>query len=175
MTAVETGVKSVLITEEEIRSAVKKCGEEISRKYSGKKVLLVGILKGSFVFISDLAREITIPCEIDFMAASSYGSSTVSSGSVNITRDIASDLSGYSVIIAEDILDSGNTLSKIKKILLERNPDSLEIIVLLDKPERRTADIEADKALFKIPDKFVVGYGLDFNEQYRNLKYVGEL
>ena len=138
-------------------------------------MLLVGILKGSFVFISDLAREITIPCEIDFMAASSYGSSTVSSGSVNITRDIASDLSGYSVIIAEDILDSGNTLSKIKKILLERNPDSLEIIVLLDKPERRTADIEADKALFKIPDKFVVGYGLDFNEQYRNLKYVGEL
>ncbi len=175
MTAVETGVKSVLITEEEIRSAVKKCGEEISQKYSGKKVLLVGILKGSFVFISDLAREITIPCEIDFMAASSYGSSTVSSGSVNITRDIASDLSGYSVIIAEDILDSGNTLSKIKKILLERNPDSLEIIVLLDKPERRTADIEPDKALFKIPDKFVVGYGLDFNEQYRNLKYVGEL
>ena len=175
MTAVETGVKSVLITEEEIKSAVKKCGEEISQKYNGKKVLLVGILKGSFVFISDLAREITIPCEIDFMAASSYGSSTVSSGSVNITRDIASDLSGYSVIIAEDILDSGNTLSKIKKILLERNPDSLEIIVLLDKPERRTADIEADKALFKIPDKFVVGYGLDFNEQYRNLKYVGEL
>lgn len=175
MTAVETGVKSVLITEEEIKSAVKKCGEEISLKYSGKKVLLVGILKGSFVFISDLAREITIPCEIDFMAASSYGSSTVSSGSVNITRDIASDLSGYSVIIAEDILDSGNTLSKIKKILLERNPDSLEIIVLLDKPERRTADIEADKALFKIPDKFVVGYGLDYNEQYRNLKYVGEL
>lgn len=175
MTAVETGVKSVLITEEEIKSAVKKCGAEISQKYSGKKVLLVGILKGSFVFISDLAREITIPCEIDFMAASSYGSSTVSSGSVNITRDIASDLSGYSVIIAEDILDSGNTLSKIKKILLERNPDSLEIIVLLDKPERRTADIEADKALFKIPDKFVVGYGLDFNEQYRNLKYVGEL
>ncbi|MGN0690385.1 MAG: hypoxanthine phosphoribosyltransferase [Oscillospiraceae bacterium] len=175
MTAVETGVKSVLITEEEIKSAVKKCGEEISLKYSGKKVLLVGILKGSFVFISDLAREITIPCEIDFMAASSYGSSTVSSGSVNITRDIASDLSGYSVIIAEDILDSGNTLSKIKKILLERNPDSLEIIVLLDKPERRTADIEADKALFKIPDKFVVGYGLDFNEQYRNLKYIGEL
>ncbi|MGN0654517.1 MAG: hypoxanthine phosphoribosyltransferase [Oscillospiraceae bacterium] len=175
MTAVETGVKSVLITEEEIKSAVKKCGEEISLKYSGKRVLLVGILKGSFVFISDLAREITIPCEIDFMAASSYGSSTVSSGSVNITRDIASDLSGYSVIIAEDILDSGNTLSKIKKILLERNPDSLEIIVLLDKPERRTADIEADKALFKIPDKFVVGYGLDFNEQYRNLKYIGEL
>ena len=175
MTAVETGVKSVLITEEEIKSAVKKCGEEISLKYNGKKVLLVGILKGSFVFISDLAREITIPCEIDFMAASSYGSSTVSSGSVNITRDIASDLSGYSVIIAEDILDSGNTLSKIKKILLERNPDSLEIIVLLDKPERRTADIEADKALFKIPDKFVVGYGLDYNEQYRNLKYVGEL
>ena len=175
MTAVETGVKSVLITEEEIKSAVKKCGEEISLKYNGKKVLLVGILKGSFMFISDLAREITIPCEIDFMAASSYGSSTVSSGSVNITRDIASDLSGYSVIIAEDILDSGNTLSKIKKILLERNPDSLEIIVLLDNPERRTADIEADKALFKIPDKFVVGYGLDYNEQYRNLKYVGEL
>lgn len=175
MTSVETEVKSVLVSEEEIRKSVIETGKEISEKYKGKKLLVVGILKGSFVFMADLVREITIPCEIDFMAASSYGSGTVSSGDVNITRDIAADLSGYNIIIAEDILDTGNTLSKIKKNLLARNPESLELIVLLDKPDRRTAEIEADKALFTIPDKFVVGYGLDYDEKYRNLKYVGVL
>ena len=175
MTTLETEVKSVLISEEEIKEAIKKVGKEISEKYKGKKLLVVGILKGSFVFVADLVREITIPCEVDFMAASSYGSSTVSSGEVNITRDIAADLSGYNIIIAEDILDTGNTLSKIKKNLLARNPDSLELIVLLDKPDRRTADISADKSLFTIPDAFVVGYGLDYDEKYRNLKYVGVL
>ena len=175
MTSVETEVKSVLVSEEEIRKSVIETGKEISEKYKGKKLLVVGILKGSFVFMADLVREITIPCEIDFMAASSYGSGTVSSGDVNITRDIAADLSGYNIIIAEDILDTGNTLSKIKKNLLARNPESLELIVLLDKPDRRIAEIEADKALFTIPDKFVVGYGLDYDEKYRNLKYVGVL
>lgn len=175
MTTVEAEVKSVLISEEEIKEAIVKTGKEISEKYKGKKLLVVGILKGSFVFVADLVREITIPCEVDFMAAKSYGSSTVSSGDVNITRDIASDLSGYNIIIAEDILDTGNTLSKVKRKLLERNPESLELIVLLDKPDRRTAEIEADKALFTIPDAFVVGYGLDYDEKYRNLKYIGVL
>ena len=174
-TEAEREVKSVLIPEEEIHARVAECGKNISRDYKGKNLLMVGILKGSFVFMADLVREIDIPCEVDFMVASSYGKSTISSGTLNVTRDISEDLSEYDVIIAEDILDTGNTLSKIKKLLISRNPRSLKLIVLLDKPERRTADIEADIALFTIPDKFVVGYGLDYAEKYRNLKYIGEL
>ncbi len=174
-TEAENGVKSVLISEEEIHGQVSAYGKFISREYRGKKLLLVGVLKGGFIFASDLFREIEIPCEIDFVETSSYGSDMVSSGKVILKKDISTDISGYDVIIAEDIIDTGITMSKLKELFQLRNPKSLKIIALLDKPDRRTVDFEPDYALFTIPDKFVVGYGLDYAQKYRNLKYIGEL
>lgn len=165
----------VLIPEEEIREKIEEYGRLITREYAGKKLLVAGILKGSFIFMADLIREIKIPCEVDFMCASSYGKSTVSSGELKVTKDLGVDISEYDVLIAEDILDTGNTLSKVKQLLAKRNPKSLKIITMLDKPSRRTADIEADYTLFTIEDKFVVGMGLDYAERYRNLKFIGEV
>lgn len=167
-------IKRVIISEEEIKEAVKKAGRRISEAYSGKPLLLISILKGSFIFAADLFREITIPCEIDFMAAESYGEGTVSSGDVNITLDLKHDISKYHVVIAEDITDTGNTLSKICAALRKRHPLSLEVYSLLDKPSRRTADFDPDYALFTVPDLFVVGYGLDCGEKMRNLPYIAE-
>lgn len=167
-------IKRVLISSEKINAAVKKAGEMIDSCYDGTPILLVSILKGSFVFLADLIREISVPCEVGFMAAQSYYSGTTSTGDVKITMDLQQDISKYNVIIVEDIIDTGRTLSEIVKILKSRNPASLRVITLLDKPERRLVDFNADYSLFTIPDLFVVGYGLDYAEYYRNLPYIAE-
>ena len=168
-------IKRVLITEEQIREATKKLGKEISDSYDGHPILLVSILKGAFVFMADLLREITVPCEIGFMCAKSYYNGTVSTGAVKITMDLEQDLSKYHVVIVEDIIDSGNTLYNLKKLLHSRAPASVNIVTLLDKPDRREVPLEPDYTCFVIEDKFVIGYGLDYAEKYRNLPYVGVL
>ncbi|MBO5449888.1 MAG: hypoxanthine phosphoribosyltransferase [Ruminococcus sp.] len=165
-------IGSILITAEEIKEKIKKAGEYISREYEGKPLLLLSILNGSFVFAADLCREVTIPCEIGFMRVSSYLNGTSSSGDVNIIMDVSQDISGYHVVIAEDIIDTGRTLSVITEKLRRRNPLSLKVVTLLDKPERREVDFKADISLFTIPDLFVAGYGLDCAEYYRNLPYI---
>lgn len=170
----DSNIKRILISEEEIKEAVKKAGEEINNSYDGRPVLLVSVLKGAFVFMADLCRQITVPCEIGFMAAKSYYDGTVSSGEVTITMDLAQDVSKYHVIIVEDIIDTGRTLKDIAEKLRARNPLSLRVITLLDKPSRRVVEFKADKALFTIPDYFVIGYGLDCGEHYRNLPYIAE-
>lgn len=165
----------VLITKEEIDTATDLLGKEISKIYKGKPLLLVGILSGSFIFLADLCRAIDIPCEIAFMKASSYGSGKSSSGRVDITLDLSADIKNYHVIIVEDIIDTGNTLKAITAVLKERDPLSLKVVTLLDKPSRRETDFSADRSLFSIPDLFVVGCGLDFDGRYRNLPYIAIL
>lgn len=167
-------IKRIVISEQELRDAVKKAGKRISAEYEGKPLLLVSILKGAFVFLSDLCKEVTVPCEIGFMAAKSYYDGTKSSGNVQITMDLQQDISRYHVLIVEDIVDSGRTLKDVVRILQERNPLSLKVITLLDKPDRRAVDYQVDEALFTIPDFFVIGYGLDCGEYYRNLPYIAE-
>lgn len=167
-------IKRVLISESEIREAIKKAGAEISATYDGRPILLVSVLKGAFVFMSDLCRAITAPCEIGFMCAKSYYEGTVSTGVVKITLDLDQDISQYHVIIVEDIIDTGRTLNDIVKMLKTRNPLSLRVVTLLDKPSRRVVDFKADMSLFTIPDHFVIGYGLDCAELYRNLPYIAE-
>ena len=156
------------------KEAVKKAGKEISDSYDGRPILLVSILNGAFVFMADLCREITVPCEIAFMCAKSYYKGTNSSGIVQITMDLEQDISEYHVIIVEDIIDTGRTLNDIVKLLKGRNPLSLKVVTLLDKPSRRIVDFKADMSLFTIPDYFVIGYGLDCGEHYRNLPYIAE-
>lgn len=170
----ERKIKKVLITEEEIRSAVIKAGDMISSSYDGTPILLVSVLKGSFVFLADLCRKIKVPCEIGFMAAQSYYEGTQSSGNVKITMDLQQDISKYHVIIVEDIIDTGRTLNDIVNLLKVREPVSLKVVTLLDKPSRRIVDFKADYSLFTIPDLFVIGYGLDCGEYYRNLPYIAE-
>lgn len=167
-------IKRILITEEEIQSAIKKAGKDISDAYDGRPILLVSVLNGAFVFMADLCRAITVPCEIGFMCAKSYYNSTVSSGVVKITMDLQQDISDYHVIIVEDIIDTGRTLNDVVKLLKNRNPLSLRVLTLLDKPSRRKVDFKADISLFTIPDYFVIGYGLDCGEYYRNLPYIAE-
>lgn len=167
-------VKRVLITEEEIKNAIAKAGKEIDKIYDGNPILLVSVLKGAFVFMADLCRSVSVPCEIGFMCAKSYYSGTVSSGVVKITMDLEQDISKYHVVIVEDIIDTGRTLSDIIKLLKARNPLSLRVVTLLDKPDRRLVDFKADLTLFTIPDLFVIGYGLDCAEYYRNLPYIAE-
>ena len=167
-------IKKVLITEDEIREAIKKVGKEISDSYDGRPILLVSILKGAFVFMADLCRAITVPCEIGFMCAKSYYSGTVSTGAVKITMDLEQDISKYHVIIVEDIIDTGRTLNDVVMLLKAREPLSLRVVTLLDKPSRRLVDFKADVSLFTIPDHFVIGYGLDCGEYYRNLPYIAE-
>ena len=167
-------IKRVLITEEEIKEAIAKVGKEISDSYDGRPILLVSILKGAFVFMADLCRAITVPCEIGFMAAKSYDAGTTSSGVVKITMDLEQDISNYHVIIVEDIIDTGRTLNDVVHMLKNRNPLSLKVVTLLDKPSRRKVDFKADVSLFTIPDHFVIGYGLDCAEYYRNLPYIAE-
>lgn len=167
-------IKRIIITNDEIKAAIKKAGEMINSLYDGKPILLISILKGSFIFLSDLCREITVPCEIGFMAAKSYYKDTQSSGIVNITLDIQQDISKYHVIIVEDIVDTGRTLNDVAKLIKSRNPISFKVITLLDKPDRRIVDFDVDHSLFTIPDIFVVGYGLDYGEYYRNLPYIAE-
>lgn len=169
-------IKTVLISEQELQAKVRELGAQISRDYAGRDLLLVSILKGSVVFMADLMRAITIPCSIDFMVVSSYGgANTTSTGLVKIVKDLDADLSGRDVLIVEDILDSGITLSNLVPMLKMRDPRSVRICTILSKPTRRKADIHPDYEGFQVPDEFVVGYGLDFDEKYRNLRYVGVL
>lgn len=167
-------IKRVLITEEEIKEAIAKAGREISDSYDGRPILLVSILKGAYVFMADLCRAITVPCEIGFMVAKSYYAGTTSSGVVKIEMDLEQDISQYHVIIVEDIIDTGRTLNDVVNMLKLRNPLSLKVVTLLDKPARRKVDFKADMSLFTIPDHFVIGYGLDCAEYYRNLPYIAE-
>ncbi len=167
-------ITRTLISEEELRAKIKEAGEMLSREYEGKPLLLVSILKGAFIFLADLSREITIPCEIDFMSAKSYFEGTSSSGNVEITMDLKHDIKKYHVLIVEDIIDTGRTLAEIIKMLKVREPLSLKVLTLLDKPERRVVDLKADWSLFTIPDNFVIGYGLDCGEYYRNLPIIAE-
>ncbi len=167
-------IKRILVSAEEIEAAIRKAGEEISKIYDGTPILLVSILKGAFVFMADLCRAVTVPCEVGFMCAKSYYEGTVSSGVVKITMDLEQDVSKYHVVIVEDIIDTGRTLNDIVKLLKSRNPRSLRVVTLLDKPSRRLVDFEADISLFTIPDHFVIGYGLDCGEHFRNLPYIAE-
>ena len=167
-------IKRVIISEEELKAAITRTGEILSMEYKGKPLLLVSILKGAFIFMADLSRAITIPHEIGFMAAKSYFESTESSGEVEITLDLAQDISKYHVVIVEDIIDTGRTLKKVMEYLESKSPLSLRVVTLLDKPERRLVDLQSDYSLFTIPDYFVIGYGLDYGEYYRNLPCIAE-
>jgi len=167
-------IKKIIISDEEIKAAVKKAGKKIDQLYNGEPILLVSILKGSFIFLADLCRAVTVPCEIGFMRAQSYYDGTKSSGKVSITMDLEQNLSKYHVIIVEDIIDTGKTLNEIIEIIRSKNPLSINIITLLDKPTRREVELKPDMALFTIPDIFVIGYGLDCGEHYRNLPYIAE-
>jgi len=168
-------IQSILLTQTQIGARVKELGEAISGDFAGKNPFFVGVLKGSFVFMSDLMRNVGIDCEIDFMAVSSYGNKSVTTGAVKINYDLNTDIEGRHVIIVEDILDSGLTLSYLKQYLRGRRPASISICTLLDKPARRRASVSADYVGFEIPDAFVVGYGLDYAERYRNLPFIGIL
>ena len=164
---------NVLLTEEEVDSKIKELGERISKDYAGKSVHLICVLKGGVFFMCELAKRITVPVSLDFMSVSSYGNGTTSSGAVKIVKDLDEPLEGKDVIIVEDIIDSGNTLHYLVEILYKRKPSRIKICTLLDKPERRVADVNVDYVGFNIPDKFVVGYGLDYAQKYRNLPYIG--
>ena len=168
-------IEKVLISEEELEAKVSELAAVLAREYENENPVFIGILKGSFVFMADIMRKINIYCDIDFMAVSSYGNKSKSTGAVKINKDLSQDIEGRSVVIIEDILDSGLTLSYLKKYLMNRNPKSIKICTLLDKPARRKADIKADYFGFDIPDAFVVGYGLDYAERYRNLPFIGVL
>lgn len=167
----------VYISEEQLREKVEELGAAITEKYSSpdKNLLMVSVLKGSVVFMADLMRSVKCKCAIDFMATSSYASGTVSSGNVKIIKDLDVNVSEYDILIVEDILDSGYTLSKLMEILKTRRPKSLSLCTLLNKPDRRKADVKLDFCGFTIPDEFVIGYGLDYDERYRNLPYIGIL
>ena len=167
-------IERVLISEEEIEAEVARVGRQITEDFRDKNPIFVGVLKGCFIFMADLMRHVDIKCTMDFMAVSSY-SGTSSTGAVKINKDLGQDIEGRHVIIVEDILDSGVTLSYLKHYLLGRKPASITIATLMDKPARRKSDIVADYSCFEVPDAFVVGYGLDYNEQYRNLPYIGVL
>lgn len=167
-------IESVLISEEEIKASVSAMGRKISEDFRGKDPIFVGVLKGCFIFMADLMRYVDIKCSMDFMSVSSY-SGTSSTGAVKITKDLNESIEGRHVIIVEDILDSGVTLNYLKNYLMVRKPASITIATLMDKPSRRKADIYADYSCFEVPDAFVVGYGLDYNERYRNMPYIGVL
>ena len=168
-------VERIFASEEEIAAVVRKLGAEITRDYAGKTPVFVGILKGCFIFMADLIRASQVPCTLDFMSVSSYGDGAVSTGAVKIEKDLSVNIEGRDVIIVEDILDSGNTLNYLVKYMGERKPASIRIVTLMDKPERRAVPITADYVGFSIPDAFVVGYGLDYQQRYRNLPYIGIL
>ena len=163
----------VLVPEEDVAKRIKELGEQISKDYAGRQVHLVCVLKGGSFFMCELAKRITVPVSLDFMSVSSYGSETKSSGVVRIVKDLDEPLKGKDVIVIEDIVDSGRTLSYLLEMLRDRGPASLRLCTLLDKPERRVTDVHVDYTGFQIPDEFVVGYGLDYDQRYRNLPYIG--
>lgn len=168
-------MESILLTEEQISAKVKEMGEAIKRDYKGKNLMMVGLLKGSVVFMADLMRTIDSSVAIDFMSVSSYGCGHKTSGVVRITKDLEQDISNFDILVVEDILDSGMTLSYIFKLLKARGPRSLKLCTLLDKPDRRKIEVKVDYCGFQVPDEFVVGYGLDYAQKYRNLPYIGIL
>jgi hypoxanthine phosphoribosyltransferase len=168
-------VAEILIDEESLQARIAELGREISEDYSGRDLLLVGVLKGAVFFMADLMRRIEVPCEVDFMAISSYGAGVDSSGVVRILKDLDISIEGRNVLVVEDIIDSGLTLSYLLRNLESRQPASLEVCALLTKPERREIEVEVGYVGFEIPNRFVIGYGLDFAERYRNLRYVGVL
>jgi hypoxanthine phosphoribosyltransferase len=168
----QSNIEKVLISEQEIKDAVAKAGKMIDGIYDGKPIVLVSILKGAFVFMADICRAVTVPCEIGFMCAKSYYEGTSSSGVVKITMDLDRNIEDCHVVIVEDIIDTGRTLNDIVNLLKARKPASLRVVTLLDKPSRRIVDFKADYSLFTIPDHFVIGYGLDCGEYYRNLPYI---
>ena len=170
----EQDIQEVLISEEEIERHVAEIGRQISRDYADKNPIFVGVLKGCFIFMADLMRHVTVNCTMDFMSVSSYRGTT-STGAVKINKDLNEDIEGRHLILVEDILDSGVTLNYLKNCLSVRRPASIRVATLMDKPARRKADIYADYSCFEVPDAFVVGYGLDYNERYRNLPYIGIL
>ena len=168
-------IEKVLISENELADIVKRLGKQISEDYRDKNLLMVSILKGSVIFMADLMRAIDIPCSIDFMAVSTYGDKTKSSGVVRILKDLDSSIEGKDILIVEDILDSGKTLNYIQELLLARNPNSIRICTLFDKPERREVDLYAEYIGAQVPNEFIVGYGLDYAQYYRNVPYIGVL
>lgn len=168
-------VEKILFTEEELSARVKELGAQITKDYQGKNLVVASVLRGSYIFMADLTRAIELPLSVDFMAVSSYGSGTTSSGQVEIKKDLSDPIEGKDLLIVEDILDSGNTLYYLMDVLKARKPASIKICTLMDKPDRRVKPITADYTGFVIPDAFVVGYGLDYDEIYRNLPYVGIL
>ena len=171
----EKDIQEVLFSQQQLEERVDQIAQEITRDYAGKEIVLISVLRGSFVFMADLCRRIDLPCTIDFMSVSSYGSGTSSTGQVQITKDLSGDISGKHILVVEDILDSGNTLSYLLKLLEQRKPASIRLCTLLDKPERRVKPVEVNYSGFTIPDACVVGYGLDYAEHYRNLPYIGIL
>ena len=175
MSIFDNDIQEVLFSEEQLKNRVQEIARQITADYQGKEIMLISVLRGSFVFMADLCRAIDLPCTLDFMAVSSYGKGTKSSGQVQITKDLSSDITGKNIIVVEDILDSGNTLSYLLKILENRHPASIRLCTLLDKPDRRVKPVEVHYSGFTIPDAFVVGYGLDYAEHYRNLPYIGIL
>lgn len=174
MGIMENDIERVLISQIELEKKVQEIGERISKDYEGETPIFVGVLKGCFIFMADLMRHVTINCSMDFMAVSSY-QGTSSTGAVKINKDLNESIEGKHLILVEDILDSGVTLNYLKNYLSVRKPASIRIATLMDKPARRKADIYADYSCFEVPDAFVVGYGLDYNEKYRNLPYIGVL
>ncbi len=171
----EQDIQEILFTEGQLKKRVDEIARQIEADYVGKEIMLISVLRGSFIFMADLCRAIRLPCTLDFMSVSSYGTGTTSSGQVQITKDLSEDITGRHVIVVEDILDSGNTLSYLLNILEHRHPASVRLCTLLDKPERRTKPVDLHYRGFTIPDAFVVGYGLDYAEKYRNLPYIGIL
>ena len=172
---IENDILKVLFSEEDIAKRVREMGAELTERFQGKRPLFLGVLKGCFIFMSDLIRACPLKSDLEFIAISSYGNATSTSGRVQITHDVQQDITGRDLIIVEDILDSGNTLAFLKNYLLTKGAASITIVTLLDKPSRRTKAITADMAGFVVPDEFVVGYGLDYCQQYRNLPYIGVL
>lgn len=171
----QNDIQEVLITEEELKQKIKELGQKLSEEYAGRTPLVICVLKGAFIFMADLVKAITVPVEMDFMAVSSYGASTKSSGVVKIIKDLDVSVEGRDILIVEDIIDSGLTLSYLIELLRNRNAATISVVTLFDKPAGRTVDLEADYIGFVLPDEFVVGYGLDYAERYRNLPYVGVL
>ncbi|EPY06019.1 hypoxanthine phosphoribosyltransferase [Paenibacillus sp. E194] len=168
-------IEKVVFSEEQLQAKVQELGEQISRDYAGKCPLVICVLKGAFIFMADLVKNVTVPLELDFMAVSSYGASTKSSGVVRIMKDLDVSVEGRDVLIVEDIIDTGLTLSYLIEVLQGRKANSIRVVTLFDKPARRTTNMEADYKGFVLPDEFIVGYGLDFAEKYRNLPYIGVL
>lgn len=175
MKNLDRDILEVFYSEEQLKNRVAELGAAITKDYQGKAPVLVSVLRGSYIFMADLTRSIDLPCTVDFMSVSSYGKGTTSSGQVKILKDLSAPIEGKDLIIVEDILDSGNTLYYLRDVLTARKPASISICTLLDKPERRVKDIRADYSGFEVPDAFVVGYGLDYAEKYRNLPYIGVL